>query len=333
MKQSDKPIIQVVGTGGTISSRYDPKKGGHVSTAPVEAIAELIDKNQNIPSVQFENFSTAPSFEMGLGFIEELIARLTDLVESDQTDGIVVTQGTDTLEETSFLADLLIESDKPIIFTGAQLAQDHPQSDGPRNLLDAVRAAASAEAKGMGVMVAFNGQLHAARDVQKLHTSALETFQSPETGPLGVVDGEEVIFYRRPLIRRRLRPTRLDKRVELVRVALGMDDRIIELLLQIGVDGLVVEAFGRGNTPSEVGGAIRKAISAGIPVVISSRCIAGRVHPIYRATGGGGADLAASGAIFAGNLRGPKARLLLMAALADPVASTDLPAVFATFAP
>lgn len=333
MKKSDKSIVQVVGTGGTISSRYDPEKGGHVSTAPVEAIAGLIDKNQSIPPIQVDNFSTAPSYEMRLEFIERLILRLTELVESDGISGVVVTQGTDTLEETSFLTDLLIDSDKPIIFTGAQLAQDHPQSDGPRNLLDAVRAAASPQAKGMGVMVAFNGQLHAARDVQKLHTSSLETFQSPETGPLGVVDGEGVIFYRRPLIRRKLRPLRLDKRVELIRVALGMDDRIIEFLLQSGIDGLVIEAFGRGNTTSEIGKAISKAIRAGIPVVISSRCIAGRVHPTYRATGGGGADLAASGAIFAGNLRGPKARLLLMAALADPAANQDLPALFANFTP
>ena len=96
---------------------------------------------------------------------------------------------------------------------------------------------------------------------------------------------------------------------------------------------MVIEAFGRGNTTAEVGNAIRRAISSGIPVVISSRCIAGRVRPIYRATGGGGADLAAAGAIFAGNLRGPKARLLRMAALADPDACKDLPALFAEFAP
>ena len=333
MKQPNGQTVQVVGTGGTISSRYDPKRGGYVSAAPVEAIAELIDKNQKLPSIQVENFSTAPSFEMRIGFVEQLIRRLSDLAESDGLSGIVVTQGTDTLEETSFLADLLIESDKPIIFTGAQLAQDHPQTDGPRNLLDAVRAAASSQARGMGAMVAFNGQLHAARDVQKLHTSALETFQSPETGPLGFVDGDEVIFYRRPLIHRRLHPVNLNKRVELIRLALGMDERIIELLLQSGIDGLVVEAFGRGNTTSEVGRAISKAVSSGIPVVISSRCIAGRVRPVYRATGGGGADLAASGAIFAGNLRGPKARLLLMAALADPIACQDLSTLFVDFAP
>ena len=333
LKQTNGQFVQVVGTGGTISSRYDPEKGGHVSTAPVEAIAELIDKNQKLPPIQVENFSTAPSFEMRIGFIEELIRRLSDLAESDDLAGIVVTQGTDTLEETSFLADLIIDSDKPIIFTGAQLAQDHPQTDGPRNLLDAVRAAASAQARGMGVMVAFNGQLHAARDVQKLHTSAVETFQSPEIGPLGFVDGKEVIFYRRPVIRRRLSPVRLDKRVELIRLAMGMDGRVIELLLQSGIDGLVIEAFGRGNVTAEVGLAINQAISSGVPVVVSSRCIAGRVQPIYRGTGGGGADLAAAGAIFAGNLRGPKARLLLMAALADPGARKDLPAVFAGFGP
>jgi L-asparaginase len=333
VEQTYKTTVRVIGTGGTISSRYDPKKGGYVSSAPVEAIAELIGKNENLPSIEFENFSTAPSFEMTLGYIEQLIRRLSGLVEADGICGIVVTQGTDTLEETSFLADLLIATDKPIIFTGAQLTQDHPQTDGPRNLLDAARAAASPKAKGMGTLVAFNGQLHAARDVQKLHTSALETFQSPENGPLGIVDGEEVIFYRRPLIRRRLRPVNLGKRVELIRLTVGMDGRMIELLLDDGIDGLVVEAFGRGNTTAEVGRAIAKAVSAGIPVVIASRCIAGRVRPIYRATAGGGADLAASGAIFADNLQGPKARLLLMAALADPVASADLPRLFAVSAP
>lgn len=331
-KEPNHQNVYVIGTGGTISSRYDPEKGGHVSAAPVEAIAELIDKNRQLPPIKVENFSTEPSYEMRLGFIEGLIRRLNDLVESDDLSGIVVTQGTDTLEETSFLADLLIESDKPIIFTGAQLAHDHPQTDGPNNLLDAVRAAASPQARRMGVMVAFNGQLHAARDVQKLHTSALETFQSPETGPLGFVDGDEVIFYRRPFMGCRLHPVSLDKRVELIRSTLGMDGRIIDLLLQSGIDGLVVEAFGRGNTTSEVGNAVSKAVSSGIPVVISSRCIAGRVRPIYRGTGGGGADLAASGAIFAGNLRGPKARLLLIAALADPVACQDLSALFGAFA-
>jgi L-asparaginase len=309
------------------------KKGGYISSAQVEAIAELIGKNEKLPAIGFENFSTAPSFEMRLVYIEQLIRRLSGLVQADDICGIVVTQGTDTLEETSFLAELLITTDKPIIFTGAQLTQDDPQTDGPRNLLHAVRAAASPKAKGMGALVAFNGQLHAARNVQKLHTSALETFQSPEIGPLGVVDGEHVVFYRQPLIRRQLRPLNLSKRVELIRLTLGMDGRLIELLLADGIDGLVVEAFGRGNTTAEVGRAIVKAISSSIPVVIVSRCIAGRVSPIYRATGGGGVDLAASGAIFAGYLRAPKTRLLLMAALADPVASADLPAVFAAFAP
>src|SRR5258707_1562143 len=333
MKKTNGQFQQEVGTGGTISSRYDPKRGCQASVAPAEAIAELIDKNKKLPPIQVENFSTAPSFEMRFGFIEQLIRRLSDLVESDDLSGIVVTQCADTLEEPNFLVYLLIETDKPIIFTGAQLAQDHPQTDAPRNLLDAVRAAATSQARGMGIMVAFNGQLHAARDVQKLHTSALETFQSPETGPLGFVDGDEVIFYRRPLIRRRLRPVSLGKRVELIRLALGMDDRIIELLLQSGIDGLVIEAFGRGNTTSEVGNAIRKAISSGIPVVISSRCIAGRVRPIYRATGGGGAGIAAAGASFSGNPKGAKTRTLLLGAFAQTEACKDLPALFAGFAP
>jgi L-asparaginase len=335
MKEKDiaASFVRVVGTGGTISARYDAARGSYVSCVPVEAVAGLISKTEQVPVIHFENFATVPGFEITLDFVSRLIARLRVLVQEPDTEGIVVTQGTDTLEETSFLADLMVASDKPIVFTGAQLPQDHPQTDGPRNLLDAIRAAASPDTRGVGVLVGFNGQLHAARDVLKLHTSALEAFQSPEHGPLGSVDADKVIFYRRPVFRRHFEPVELDKRVELIRLSLGMDGRSIEQTFDAGVDGIVIEAFGRGNTTAEVGRAIAKAISQGIPVVISSRCIAGRVQPVYGATGGGGCDIANSGAIFAGNLRGAKARLLLMVALADPAAKTDLPGVFASFAP
>jgi L-asparaginase len=236
------------------------------------------------------------------------------------------------MEETSFLAGLLVDSEKPLVFTGAQLAHDHPQSDGPRNLLDAIRAAAAGVTKGLGAMICFNGELHGAREVTKVHTSAVETFQSYHHGALGIVDGDRVIVYRRPQLGLHLRPERLDKRVEILKAVIGADGTMVDAVRQMGIDGLVVEAFGRGNVSAQFGQALGRVCRDGLPVVITSRCPIGRVSPVYGG-GGGGRDLEDAGAIFAGDLKGPKARLLLIAALGDPAARDRVRELFNTFAP
>jgi len=325
--------VVVVGTGGTIASRFDPALGRTMASQGIEAIIGAAEKPRDLPRLTFENFSTIAGFNMTLAFAEGLLQRLREFVAREDVDGVVVTQGTDTMEETGFLADLLIDTAKPLIFTGAQLAHDHPQSDGPRNVIDAVRAAAAETTGGLGAMVCFNGQLHAARDVTKVHTSALEAFQSYQYGALGIVDGERVIVYRRPQLRLHLRPERLDGRVEILKAALGADGRMIEAARHAGVDGLVVEAFGRGNLSAEFGQAVARACRAGLPVVVTSRCPVGRVKPIYGGGGGGGRDLEDAGAIFAGDLKGPKARLLLIAALGDPTARGRIRELFNLLGP
>jgi len=329
---SKKRHVVIVGTGGTIASRYDPALGRTLASQSVEAILRPAAKPDDLPRLTFENFSTIPGFNMTLAFADGLMRRLRELLASPDVDGAVVTQGTDTMEETSFLACLLIDTEKPIVFTGAQLPHDHPQSDGPRNLLDAIRAAAAEGTQGLGAMVCFNGELHAARDVTKVHTSAVETFQSYHHGALGIVDGERTIIYRRPTIGQHLHPERLDKRVELIKAAIGADGGLVDAVRQTGIDGLVVEAFGRGNVSAEFGQAIARACRAGVPVVVTSRCPVGRVSPIYGG-GGGGRDLEDAGAIFAGDLKGPKARLLLIAALGDPAWRGRIPGLFNAFAP
>src|SRR5215469_6018229 len=175
----------------------------------------------------------------------QLVKHVGELVASPEVAGLVIAQGTDTMEETSFLTDLLIPADKPVVFTGAQLPHDHPQTDGPRNILDSIRAAASSEAVGLGAMVCFNGQLHAARDVTKVHTRALETFQSYEHGALGCVDSGQALIFRRPELRLSLSADKLDKRVDLIELGLGIDSRPIDTAVAAGADGIVVEAFGR----------------------------------------------------------------------------------------
>jgi L-asparaginase len=330
MKNHQK--IVVVGTGGTISSRYDASRGRVVASQEVEDIVALFPDRFDLPPLEYQNFATIASFEMTLDTALQLVKQVSGLLASPDVAGVVIAQGTDTMEETSFLADLLIPPGKPVVFTGAQLPHDHPQTDGPRNILDSIRAAASSDAVGLGAMVCFNGQLHAARDVTKVHTSALETFQSYSHGALGCVDGRRVVISRRTSIHLSLSVDKLDKRVDLIRLVLGLDGRPIDLALESGVDGLVVEAFGRGNSTTAVGRAVARASAAGVPVVITSRCPVGRVEPIY-GSGGGGRDLEDAGGIFAGDLKGPKARILLTVALSDPGAKDRLRDLFRIMAP
>jgi L-asparaginase len=325
--------IVIVGTGGTISSRYDPSQGRSVASQEVEKIIALLPDQTGLPRLEFQNFATIGSFEMTIEFAHKLIKQIAELLARRDVAGVVVTQGTDTMEETSFLADLLLSPEKPVVFTGAQLPHDHPQTDGPRNLEDSIRAAASPNAAGLGAMVCFNGQLHAARDVTKVHTSALETFQSYDHGALGCVDSAQVVIFRRPELRLSLSADKLDKRVDLVQLGLGIDSRPIDSAVAAGADGIVVEAFGRGNATSDFGRGVSRACAAGIPVVITSRCPSGRVKPIYGSGGGGGRDLEDSGAIFAGDLKGPKARILLTVVLSNPNTRTRVRELFQKIAP
>ena len=325
--------IVIVGTGGTIASRYDPTRGRSVASQQVEEIVALLPNQTGLPRLEFQNFATMASFEMTMEMAHKLVKYIAEFLARIDVAGVVVTQGTDTMEETSFLADLLLPPGKPVVFTGAQLPHDHPQTDGPRNLENSIRAAASPDTHGLGVMVCFNGQLHAARDVTKVHTSALETFQSYEHGALGCVDAGQVVIFRRPELRLFLSAEKLDKRVDLIQVGLGIDGRSIDTALAAGVDGIVIEAFGRGNVTTDFGRGVGRACAAGVPVVVTSRCPSGRVKAIYGSGGGGGRDLEDAGAIFAGDLKGPKARILLMVALSNPNTRTRLRELLQTIAP
>jgi L-asparaginase len=311
-----KPKVLLLATGGTIASRYDPALKRTVASARAEDLLQALPQVGEVADIEIENFATMPSFDMTVQFAFGLAVRINEVLARSDVQGVVVTHGTDTMEETSYLADLLLQSDKAAVFTGAQRAADDPHSDGPPNLLNAIRVAASEQARGLGALVCFNGTIHAARDVTKVHASAVETFQSYEHGTLGEVDGNAVIIRRRPLLRRSFRVSRLEERVELFRLALGSDLSGLEALIQRGVAGIVIEGFGRGNGPTSLGALVRSATQKGIPVLITSRCPAGRVEPIYGG-GGGGRDLADAGGIFTGDLKGPKVRLLLMVLLSN----------------
>lgn len=327
-----KPKVVLLATGGTIASRYDPALGRTVASQRAEDLLEALPQLAGVLDIEVENFATIPSFDMSVQFAFSLARRIGEVLARSDVAGVVVTHGTDTMEETSYLADLLVESDKPAVFTGAQRAHDDPQSDGPFNLRNALLVAASPLARGLGVVICFNGTIHAARDVTKVHASAVETFQSYERGALGVVDGGKVVIHRRPLLRRSFKIVRLEERVELFRLALGVDLRSLEAAIERGIAGLVIEAFGRGNGPTRLSALVRLATQKSIVVLVTSRCPAGRVEPLYGG-GGGGRDLADAGALFVGDLKGPKARLLLMVLLSVGETKAQMAETLAAIAP
>jgi L-asparaginase len=212
------------------------------------------------------------------------------------------------MEESAFLADLVVAADKPIVFTGAQRQADEPDTDGPRNLANAIRLAAS-ELRGLGVAILFDQEFHAARDATKIHAYRVGAFNSAGHGSLGEIDGERIVLHRRPMLRATIPTKRVEPAVDLIKLVMGSDVRFIRCAIQSGAKGIVIEGFGRGNATLAVVEGVREAVGAGLPVVIASRCPQGRVQPIYG--NGGGKDLATAGALFAGDLTGVKARVLL----------------------
>jgi L-asparaginase len=330
-RSSMSATVVLIGTGGTIASRYDAKLGRKVASQRGEDLLTQVPQLADVAALEIDDFATVSSFDMPTELAFRLAGRVNQHLARDEVAGVVVTHGTDTMEESCCLSDLLLRSDKPAVFTGAQRAHDDPNPDGPGNLLAAARTAAAPAARGLGALICFAGQIHAARDVTKVSASALATFQSYDKGALGEVDGGRVVIHRRPERRRTFVVDRLETRVPLIRLYLGFDVALVEAALERGALGLVLEAFGRGNGPAALVPIVHKAVAAGVPVVVTSRCPTGRVEPIYGK--GGGKDLADAGAIFAGDLKGPKARLLLMVLLSAPDTRDRIAETFAELAP
>lgn len=316
--------IGILFTGGTISMRVDPATGAAVPALGSREILEQVPGLAGIADVEAEDVSRLPGPHVTPAQMWMLALRAAEWLERPDIDGLVITHGTDTLEETAFLLDLVLTSGKPVAMVGAMRTMSDASWDGPANLIAAARVAAAPASRGRGTVVVMNDQVLAAPEVTKMHTEAAGSFAAPDFGPIGIVDSGRVVYRRerpaRPAwqsggARPGLRAARLDTRVDLIQAATGMDDRFIRASLAAGARGLVIVAFGRGNVPPAIMPALRDAIAAGVTVVIVSRCPTGRVSARY-GYDGGGLDLQNAGAILAGDLPGAKARLLLMTVLA-----------------
>src|SRR5262249_46943225 len=260
-----------------------------------------------------DDFMSVPSFDVHGELALSLARRVLEHAARPEVAGVVVPHGTDTMEESVYLIDRLLDTDTPVVLTGAQRGADQPDADGPRNLRDAIRLANSRQVRGHGALVVFAGEIHAGREARKVHTTAVRAFGSPGFGPIGHVDGEVVVLRRRPVRSPALPvPVRLAA-VDLHRLHAGSDGRFIRHSLDTGAEAIVIEGTGRGNANDQVVALVREAGARGVPVVVCSRCAAGGVEPVYGR--GGGRDLAEAGALFAGDLSGSKTRVLLQIAL------------------
>lgn len=300
--------VHLITTGGTIASRRDTSTGDVIAGLDGPSLRAMLHDPLPGIEIEVEEFCNLNSFAIDLAMAFALANRINEVLAAEDCEGVVVTHGTDTMEESAYLADLLLASDKPVVFTGAQRAADEPDSDGPRNLADSIRLAAAPAARGLGAVICFEQEFHAARDVSKTHTSRTDAFMSWEHGKLGQIDAGAICLHRRPALRRAYAPKAIEPQVTLVRLAMGMDGDYLTYAADRGSKAIVLEGFGRGNTPPAVTKAVAEVIGRGIPVIICSRCPRGRVLPVYG--NGGATDLHRAGAIFAGDLSGHKARIL-----------------------
>jgi L-asparaginase len=306
------PQVAILTTGGTIAMQHDTAAGGAVPTlGAADFIAAL---PAGLPELRAEELVNLPSSHFTLETLQTIRERVAALVAEPEVVGVVVTHGTDTLEETAYLLDLTVPGEKPVALTGAMRTASDVGYEGYANLLAAVRVAAAPQARGLGTVAVFNNEIHAARHVTKMHTLSPATFQSPGWGPAGRVEGDAVIIERQP--KRHVLPWRgLEPNVGLLKLAVGMEADSLEDALARDVRGLVIEALGGGRVPTWWLPVIERARTQGVTVVIASRCPSGRVWDGYGYPGAY-RTLADLGCLFAEGLNGQKARIKLMVVLA-----------------
>ncbi|MEE6727639.1 asparaginase [Pediococcus acidilactici] len=304
--------ILALHTGGTISMSASNDK---VKTNEENPLLDTQFINENIDLAN-EVVLNKPSEHITPEDMLVIKKRIKKAIDNAECDGIVITHGTDTLEETAYFLDLTVPSVIPIVLTGAMRSSNELGSDGVYNFQSAILTAASDEAKGKGVLVVMNDEIHTARFVTKTHTTNVDTFRTPTFGPLGIVYKRDIRFFQALISQQVCDIDHLVDGVYLVKAYAGIPGSIFEALDRPETKGVVIEGLGAGNLPVEVVEPIQRLIKKGIPVVMVSRCYNGLAEPIYDYVGGG-IDLERMGVIFCQGLNGQKARIKLQVGLSN----------------
>ena len=303
--------IAVIFNGGTISMKVDERIKAAVPSLTGEEIMSMVTGIEKYAKLESYNFSSLPSPHMTLDTMLELSRLVSEIVNREDIDGVVITHGTDTLEETAYFIDLTVDTMKPIVITGSMRSGSELGYDGPSNLAASICTAISEDSKGRGVLVCFIGELNSASEVTKANSMALNAFRTPNFGPIGIVDNNKVMFYRNTQVVNKYKINKIEKDVALIKCVVDMDSTMIDYVIDRGFKGIVIEALGRGNVPPKMVSGIERAIKNNIPVIVVSRCFEGRVHESYGYEGGG-KMLKDLGVIFGDTLNGQKARIRLL---------------------
>jgi len=311
----EKPKVGIIFTGGTISMSIDKRIGAAIPSLSSEEIMSLVTNIDRYADTESFNLCQCPGPHMDPAKMFELRNLTIELLERNDITGVVILHGTDTLEETAYLMDLTIKSPKPVVITGAMRNSSELGYDGPSNLAGAVCTVISSESRNRGVLVVLNNEVNGANEVTKTNTVSLDTFKSLKFGPLGVIDNDEVIYYRDILYRQFINVDHCEERVDLIKAVAGMNSDFLKFSVDQGAKGIVLEAMGRGNVPPGMLEGIHYAIEHKVIVTLTSRCPIGRVYDSYGYEGGG-KTLSTMGVIFCGDLPGQKLRMKLMLALA-----------------
>lgn len=300
------PIVAILATGGTIANT--PSGRLHAGE-----VADAIPALKKVARLEVEEFIRVASSAIGHEHWLPLARRVNELLSQPQVKGVVVTHGSNTVEETAYFLGLTVKSDKPVVLTAAQRQFTTLSSDSPKNFLQAVRVAVSDEARGKGVLVVTNDVINAARDVSKDISTRLETYSSRDIGALGFVDDDRVTFYRIPVKQHTLatpfNALRIEKlpRVDIVYTYAGADGALIDAAVAHGAQGIVIAGFPTGVATPVMDESIRRAVARGIPVVMTNRGGKGRVMDKKPEE--------ARPLVWGDNLTPVKARVLLMLAL------------------
>ena len=301
--------ILVLHTGGTISMQADAS--GAVVTSSDNPMNHVSNPLEGI-QVHSLDFFNLPSPHIKPKHMLALYQKIKE--EADNYDGVVITHGTDTLEETAYFLDTMEVPHMPIVLTGAMRSSNELGSDGVYNYLSALRVASDDRAADKGVLVVMNDEIHAAKYVTKTHTTNVGTFQTPTHGPLGLITKREILYFKTAEPRVRFDLDHIQGLVPIISAYAGMTDELIDMLDLDQLDGLIIQAFGAGNVPKETAQKLESLLQKGIPVALVSRCFNGIAEPVY-AYQGGGVQLQKSGVFFVKELNAQKARLKLLIAL------------------
>ncbi|MCW8818496.1 MAG: asparaginase [Ignavibacteriaceae bacterium] len=325
---AEKKKILIVFTGGTFSMKVDKKiTGGASPRYSGEELLKKIPEAKKLADISCYDFGKYPGPHITPEIMMDLSKRLKIRLAENKFDGIVITHGTDTLEETAYLIDLTIKKETPIVFTGSMKNSSDPDWDGPKNLCDSIRVCLNQNSRGLGVLVCLYGEVNAASEVTKIYSDEFESFQSLDFGSLGFVQNEKVIYNRIPRHLEIINTEKVNSNVDLLTVYAGMDEKFFKYSADSGTDALVVEALGIGNVPPLAYEGIKYVVEKGIPVVLVSRCPAGETDYIYSYPGAG-KHLHKLGVIFTDYLNGQKARIKLMLALTKTTNKKTLTKLF-----